>query len=51
MPVHDDDAGFEYDSYDPDALITGEAVALDLRPTGWPLRAAGTAIDFLVYML
>jgi uncharacterized RDD family membrane protein YckC len=30
-------------------LITGEAVALDLRPTGFVLRAAGGAIDFLVY--
>jgi uncharacterized RDD family membrane protein YckC len=34
---------------DPDALVTGEAVELDLRPTGWALRAAGSAIDFLVY--
>ena len=31
-------------------LVTGEAVALDLRPTGFVLRAAGTAIDFLVYI-
>jgi uncharacterized RDD family membrane protein YckC len=40
-PVHDDlrDA----------RLITGEAVALDLRPTGFVLRAAGGAIDFLAY--
>jgi len=30
-------------------LITGEAVALDLRPTSFVLRAAGTIIDFLVY--
>lgn len=28
-------------------LITGEAVALDLRPAGFMLRAAGAAIDFL----
>ena len=38
----------EYDEYS-DELITGEAVALDLRPAGFILRAAGTAIDFLVY--
>jgi uncharacterized RDD family membrane protein YckC len=31
------------------ALVTGEAVALDLRPTGFVLRAAGTMIDWLVY--
>jgi uncharacterized RDD family membrane protein YckC len=31
-------------------LMTGEAVALDLRPTGFVLRAAGSAIDFLVYI-
>jgi uncharacterized RDD family membrane protein YckC len=31
-------------------LMTGEAVALDLRPTGFVLRAAGTMIDFLVYL-
>jgi len=28
--------------------MTGEAVALDLRPTGFVLRGAGAAIDFLV---
>lgn len=32
-----------------DDLITGEAVALDLRPTGFVLRAAGSAIDFVAY--
>jgi len=31
-------------------LITGEAVALDLRPTSFVLRGAGAAIDFLVYV-
>lgn len=30
-------------------LITGEAVALDLRPQGFVLRAAGAMIDYLVY--
>jgi len=28
-------------------VLTGEAVALDLRPTGFVLRAAGAIIDFL----
>jgi len=31
-------------------LMTGEAVALDLRPTAFVLRAAGTIIDFVVYL-
>jgi len=30
-------------------LITGEAVALDLRPAGFVVRAAGAIIDWLVY--
>jgi len=30
-------------------LVTGEAVALDLRPAGFVLRGAGAAIDFLLY--
>ena len=30
-------------------LMTGEAVALDLRPTSFVLRAAGSAIDFVLY--
>jgi uncharacterized RDD family membrane protein YckC len=33
-----------------DELITGEAVALDLRPAGFILRAAGAAIDLVVYL-
>jgi len=33
-----------------DELITGEAVALDLRPAGFILRAGGAAIDFVVYL-
>ena len=49
------DAGFdtgldERDARDADELMTGEAVALDLRPTGLVLSAAGAAIDFLVYL-
>jgi len=35
-------------SGDPDELVVGEAVALDVRPTGFVLRAAGAAIDVLV---
>ncbi|WP_414171160.1 RDD family protein [Clavibacter tessellarius] len=31
----------------PDALVVGEAVALDVRPAGFVLRAAGAAIDVL----
>lgn len=34
---------------DPQELVTGEAVALDLRPQGFVLRAAGAIIDYLVY--
>jgi uncharacterized RDD family membrane protein YckC len=30
-------------------LVTGEAVALDLRPASFILRAAGAMIDFVVY--
>src|SRR6218665_703246 len=30
---------------DDDALLTGEAVALDLRPASFALRAGGAAID------
>ena len=37
------------DRGDPDELITGEAVALDLRPTSFILRGAGAAIDWVVY--
>ena len=32
-----------------EALMTGEAVGLDLRPTGFVLSAAGAIIDFVVY--
>ena len=31
-------------------LITGEAVALDLRPASFVLRAAGTIIDWVTYL-
>src|SRR5882757_8579775 len=47
-----DELGYddELDERDADELMTGEAVALDLRPTGLVLSAAGAAIDFLVYV-
>jgi uncharacterized RDD family membrane protein YckC len=32
-------------------VVTGEAVALDVKPTSYILRAAGTALDWLVYVL
>lgn len=38
--AHDDDR---------QELVTGEAVALDLRPTSFVLRAAGSIIDFVLY--
>ncbi len=38
--THDDDA---------QQLVTGEAVALDLRPQSFVLRAAGAIIDWLLY--
>jgi uncharacterized RDD family membrane protein YckC len=34
---------------DAQELVTGEAVALDLRPASFVLRAAGAMIDWLVY--
>jgi uncharacterized RDD family membrane protein YckC len=34
-----------------DELVTGEAVALDVRPAGVILRAAGTIIDWATYLL
>jgi uncharacterized RDD family membrane protein YckC len=39
-----------HDDYE-DQVVTGEAVALDLRPTGFVLAAAGAAIDWLVYFI
>lgn len=39
--VHDEDL---------QQIMTGEAVALDLRPAGFVLRAAGSIIDWLVYL-
>jgi uncharacterized RDD family membrane protein YckC len=39
-----------HDDYE-DQVVTGEAVALDLRPTSFVLAAAGAAIDWLVYFV
>ncbi len=35
---------------DPQELVTGEAVALDLRPASFVLRAAGAIIDWVAYV-
>lgn len=37
-------------SHADDDLLTGEAVALDVKPASYILRAAGTIIDWLTYM-
>ncbi|RFA08458.1 hypothetical protein B7R54_03880 [Subtercola boreus] len=37
--------------YDDELLVTGEAVALDVRPASFILRAAGTMIDVLLSVL
>ena len=42
--VHGDDTLGE------DEVVTGEAVALDVRPASVVLRAAGTIIDWIVYL-
>jgi uncharacterized RDD family membrane protein YckC len=43
------DSSVYYDTED--TVMTGEAVALELRPTGFALAAAGAAIDWLVYFV
>lgn len=40
----------DYEEIEDQSLITGEAVALDLRPASFVLRAAGAAIDFVLYL-
>jgi len=37
--------------YEEDIVMTGEAVALELRPTPFVLAAAGAAIDWVVYVV
>ncbi len=46
-PDLDDDV-VDYDD-SRDEVLTGEAVALDLRPAAFAIRGAGTLIDLLVY--
>jgi uncharacterized RDD family membrane protein YckC len=36
--------------FEDDALMTGEAVALELRPTNFVLRATGAIIDWIAYL-
>ena len=47
--VNSVDYSVDYDEIEDEALITGEAVALDLRPAGFILRAGGAAIDLVLY--
>lgn len=44
LSVHDEDVTGEFE------LVTGEAVALDVRPASVILRAAGTIIDWFTYI-
>ncbi|NEM90835.1 RDD family protein [Galbitalea soli] len=44
-------AGSETAQHDDDVVVTGEAVALDLRPTPFVLAAAGAIIDVLLYLI
>lgn len=44
------DAGPIPHDEDPQELVTGEAVALDLRPASFVLRAAGAMIDWVAYV-
>lgn len=41
---------FSPSEFEDDALMTGEAVALELRPTNFVLRAAGAIIDWIAYV-
>ncbi|HEX4443410.1 MAG TPA: RDD family protein [Galbitalea sp.] len=45
------DSDIQWADDDSDSLISGEAVAIDLRPTGFVLRGAGLIIDWLVYFV
>ena len=38
-------------AWEDDELVTGEAVVLDLRPADFVLRAAGTIIDWIAYLV
>jgi uncharacterized RDD family membrane protein YckC len=47
----DPDADWVDTLADDDALLTGEAVALDLRPASFALRAAGAVIDIVMSLI
>ena len=47
----DPDADWVDTLADDDALLTGEAVALDLRPASFALRAGGAVIDVAISIL
>ena len=49
MPSEPDLDGELLDIGDDDELLTGEAVALDLHPVGFALRAAGGRRVLLLY--
>jgi uncharacterized RDD family membrane protein YckC len=51
-PTYDSRTDFsgDFGEANGDELITGEAVALDLRPAGFVLRGAGAIIDWFVYL-
>jgi uncharacterized RDD family membrane protein YckC len=46
LPAIDQSSYSELD----DKIVTGEAVALDLRPSSFVLRAAGALVDFVAYL-
>ena len=49
--VADPDADWVDTLADDDALLTGEAVALDLRPASFALRAGGAVIDIAISLV
>jgi uncharacterized RDD family membrane protein YckC len=51
LPAVRDDVSHQEHVLDEHELITGEAVALDVRPASVILRAAGTIIDWVAYLL
>jgi uncharacterized RDD family membrane protein YckC len=50
VPIPRVSEDFAYDDED-ESIMTGEAVALDLRPTSFVLAAAGSAIDWALYFI
>lgn len=45
-----DDSASSYIGTSEDEMMIGEAVALDVRPTGFVLRGAGAIIDLILYL-